>query len=45
MFVQVTRVLHHWSLAMIAPVVAAYLTRTSDSYARLWDGTGHTAMA
>jgi len=30
------RVWRGWSLTMVALLVAAYLTRTSDSYARLW---------
>ena len=33
---QLVRVLRRWALTMMALLVAAYLTKTSDSYGRLW---------
>ncbi len=33
---QLVHVLRRWALTMVALLVGAYLTKTSDSYARLW---------
>ncbi len=33
---QLVRVLRRWALTIVALLAAAYLTKTSDSYARLW---------